>query len=118
MAQREQVLDRAQRLQQAFVNNALRNQAGHRLGPYSRSAGLFMRRSYRNYQNVIVLMHRHLPVDSAGKSTWPKCSLSSGRAAGIDGFMLAFPRCSLCNAFFMLGQHALPHARNGFYAPR
>ena len=50
MAQREQVLDRAQRLQQAFVNNALRNQAGHRLGPYSRSTGLFMRRSYRNYQ--------------------------------------------------------------------
>jgi hypothetical protein len=33
MAQREQVLDRAQRLQQAFVNDALRNQARQQLGP-------------------------------------------------------------------------------------
>src|ERR1700674_423626 len=36
MPQREQVLDRAKRLQQAFVNGILRKQARHRLGLYSR----------------------------------------------------------------------------------
>ena len=84
MAQREQVLDRAQRLQQAFVNGALRKQARHRLGLYSRSIGLFKRRSYRNSPNVTVLMYRHLPVASAAKSPWPKCSSTSKRGAGID----------------------------------
>jgi len=85
MAQREQVLDRAQRLQQAFVNGTLWKQARQRLGLYSRSIGLFKRRSYRNSPNVTVLMYRHLPVVSAGKSPWPKCLSTSKRGAGIGG---------------------------------
>ena len=84
MAQREQVLDRAQRLQQAFVNGNLWKQARQRLGLYSRSIGLFKRRSYRNSPKVTVLMYRHLPVASAGKSPWPKCPSTSKRGAGID----------------------------------
>ena len=76
MAQREQVLDRAQRLQQAFVNGTVGIKRGS--GRYSRSTDLFMRRSYGNYPNLAVLMYRHLPVESAGKSTWPNARASSG----------------------------------------
>ncbi|MEA3147881.1 MAG: hypothetical protein QOI53_3477 [Verrucomicrobiota bacterium] len=80
MAQREQVLDRAQRLQQAFVNGTV----GIKHGTDSDPIPDQVLRSYKNYPNVTVLMHRHLPVESAGKSTWSKCSSSSGRGAGID----------------------------------
>jgi hypothetical protein len=64
MAQWKQVLDRAQRLQQAFVNRTLRKQARHRLGLYCRLIGLIKRRFYRNAPNVTVLMYRHLPFAS------------------------------------------------------
>jgi hypothetical protein len=109
MAQREQVLDRAQRLQQAFVNGTLRKQARRRLGLYSRSIGLFKRRSYRNSPNVTVLMYCHLPVASAGKSPWPKCSSTSKRGAGID----RGPRFVSLDEFKKVSIAACPHSRHG-----